>query len=165
MQTDHNSSVPIEQEKQLWSLCSISWLALQLLEAAGFCSSHGGCVKAGSSFPLSSPRQSGKCSAYLGLGREPSYWGQCCLRAGTRRGKQDSCFCFQFDPGVVGWAVRDSSLSLSLPEQWDWGFIALREYCPGYLWEFNACGVLQCLAAGKMPWICNSCLPGALPSL
>lgn len=122
-------------------LCS-SW---ELLDSAAAMEAV---CKARSSFPLSSPRQSGKCRAYLGLGRKPSYWGQCCLRAGTRRGKQDSCFCFQFDPGGVGWAVRDSSASLSLTEQWGWGFIASREYCPGYLWEFNACGVLQCLAAG-----------------
>lgn len=61
-----------------------------------------------------SPPQSGNRSAYLGLGREPSYWGQCCLTAGTQGKAGLLAFVFSSDPACVGWAVIDSA-ALSLP--------------------------------------------------
>lgn len=122
-----------------WSPCCIYWLSMQFLGAGKSCSSCGGCARHSAwgrgLIPLCpSPLPVGELQRVPWFGREPSYWGQCCLTAGTggERGTPGFGFVFRSDPGCVGWAVFDSPALVSLPAPWGWCCLALWEYCSGY---------------------------------
>lgn len=145
VQTEHNSPVPTEQGSSPGAavpfpglLCS-SWKLLDPAAAMG--------AECKARIPSVLP-SAVRVHCIPCFGKRAELLGAVLSKSWDAEGEAGLCFCFQLDPAGVGWAVRDSFVSLSLTEQWGWGFIASQECCPGYLWEFDVCGALQSLAAG-----------------